>query len=203
MRQGRPVFSARLGVAALLGLSALTAGEARAAAVDNPVVVLDTSMGPITLELDQARAPVSVENFLKYVDSGFYNGLVFHRVMPGFMIQTGGLDENLRDKNEGLRPPIKNEAGNGLTNQRATIAMARTSDPNSATAQFFINLVDNSHKLGPGDADPFGYAVFGRVIGGMDVVDKIAQVPTAKRGPHGDVPLRSVFLKTAKRKGKA
>jgi peptidyl-prolyl cis-trans isomerase A (cyclophilin A) len=199
-RQGRPVFHVCLGVAALLGSFAFRAGEAHAAG-GNPVVVLDTSMGPISIELDQTRAPVSVDNFLKYVDSGFFNGLVFHRVMPGFMIQGGGLDENLRDKNEGLRPPIKNEASNGLTNQRGTIAMARTSDPNSATSQFFINLVDNTNKLGPGDVDPFGYAVFGRVIAGMDVVDKIAQVPTAKRGPHGDVPLKPVYIKSAKRKG--
>ncbi len=199
-RQGRLLFYACLGAAAFFRPGVLPAGDARAAG-GNPVVVLDTSMGPITIELDQARAPVSVENFLKYVDSGFYNGLVFHRVMPGFMIQGGGLDENLRDKAEGLRPPIKNEASNGLKNERGTLAMARTSDPNSATAQFFVNLVDNSNKLGPGDVDAFGYAVFGRVVVGMDVVEKIAQVPTAKRGPHGDVPLRSVFIKSAKRKG--
>jgi peptidyl-prolyl cis-trans isomerase A (cyclophilin A) len=189
-----------LGAAAFFGLVAITAVDAGAAAGGNPVVVLDTSMGPITIELNPAKAPVTVDNFLKYVDSGYYNNLVFHRVMPDFMIQGGGLDENLREKKEGLRPPIKNEAGNGLPNQRGTIAMARTSDPNSATSQFFINHADNTNKLGPGDVDAYGYAVFGKVIAGMEVVDKIADVPTAQRGPHGDVPLKPVFIKSAKRK---
>ncbi|MCA1684652.1 MAG: peptidyl-prolyl cis-trans isomerase [Planctomycetia bacterium] len=194
------MFHVCLGVVALCGPHALEAG---AAAADNPVVVLDTTLGAITIELDQARAPVTVDNFLKYVDSGFYDNLVFHRVMPDFMVQGGGLDDKLREKSDGLRPPIKNEAGNGLTNQRGTLAMARTSNPNSATAQFFINLVDNSRNLGPGGVDDYGYAVFGKVTDGMDVVDKIAQVQTAQRGPHGNVPLRPVYIKSARRKGKS
>ena len=202
-RQGRFLIHAGLCAAAFFGLFALTAVDAGAAAGGNPVVVLDTSMGPITIELDPGKAPASVDNFLKYVDSGFYDGMIFHRVIPSFMIQGGGFDADLREKREALRPPIKNEASNGLTNQRGTLAMARTSDPNSATAQFFVNLVDNSDKLGPGDADAFGYAVFGKVIGGMDVVDKIAQVQTAQRGPYGDVPLKAVVIKSAKRKGKS
>lgn len=201
-RQGRTLIYGCLGAAAFLGLLAAGAMDAVAAAGENPVVVIDTSMGPITIELYPAKAPVTVDNFLKYVDSGFYDGLVFHRVMPDFMIQGGGLDENLRDKKEGLRPPIKNEANNGLANQRGTIAMARTADPNSATSQFFINHGDNTNKLGPGDVDAYGYAVFGKVIAGMDVVNKIADVPTAQRGPHGDVPLKPVTIKSVRRKTK-
>ena len=190
-----------LGAAAFFGLLALSAVDAGAAADDKPVVVLDTTMGPITIELDPVKAPASVDNFLKYVDSGYYDGLVFHRVMPDFMIQGGGMDENLREKP--TRAPIKNEASNGLSNQRGTIAMARTGDPNSATSQFFINHGDNTNKLGPGDVDAYGYAVFGKVIAGMDVVDKIADVPTAQRGPHGDVPEKPVVIKSAKRKAKS
>ncbi len=193
MNTRRWMKNACLGTAALLGLLAIHSGAAEAA---NPVVVIDTSMGPITVELNAAKAPGTVDNFLKYVDSGFYNGLVFHRVIPGFMIQGGGMDENLREKTAGLRPPIKNEYGNGLENERGTISMARTSDPNSATAQFFINHADNTEGLSRGG----GYAVFGKVIAGTDVVDKIAQVQTAQRGPHGDVPLKPVYIKSVKRK---
>lgn len=139
---------------------------------------------------------------MKYVDSGYYDGLVFHRVMPGFMIQGGGLDDQLVEKFTGQRPPIKNEGSNGLKNERGTLAMARRSDPNSATSQFFINHVDNSPKLGPGGVDDYGYAVFGKVIDGMDVVDKIAQVPTGQRKGMANVPIRPVYLKSAKRKAK-
>jgi cyclophilin family peptidyl-prolyl cis-trans isomerase len=188
-----------LGVAAFLGLGVLCAVDASAADGDNPIVVLDTTAGPIAIELDKAKAPVTVENFLGYVDSGFYNGLVFHRVIPGFMIQGGGMDENLREK--ATKAPIQNEAGNGLTNKRGTIAMARTNNPDSATAQFFINLKDNNFlNRSPGSA---GYAVFGTVVDGMDAVDEIAKVQTGSKGGHEDVPLKPVVIKSAKRKTKS
>jgi peptidyl-prolyl cis-trans isomerase A (cyclophilin A) len=189
-----------LGWALLLGLCMTTTRAAVAAdPADSPVVVLDTTAGPITVQLDRARAPITVENFLKYVDAGFFDGLVFHRVIPGFMIQGGGMDEQLQEKTAGARPPIMNEARNGLTNARGTIAMARTNDPNSATSQFFINLVDNSRALDPNPGSA-GYAVFGKVVAGMDVVDAIARVPTGRKGPHDDVPLKTIAIKSARRK---
>jgi cyclophilin family peptidyl-prolyl cis-trans isomerase len=190
-----------LGAVAVLGLSVLTAVDAGAAADENPVVVLDTSKGPITIELDKQRAPGTVDNFLKYVDSGFYDNLIFHRVIDGFMIQGGGMDDKMQEKP--TRAPIKNEASNGLSNKRGTIAMARTSNPDSATAQFFVNLVDNSRNLGPGGVDATGYTVFGQVTSGMEAVDAIAKVQTGQRGPHGDVPLAPVYIKSAKRKAKS
>jgi peptidyl-prolyl cis-trans isomerase A (cyclophilin A) len=180
----------------ILGLYALAAPAPAAAQEAKPRVVLETSKGNITLELDRAKAPVTVENFLKYVDDGFYDGLIFHRVIPGFMIQCGGMNPNMSEKD--TRDPIKNEASNGLTNARGTIAMARTNDPNSATAQFFINLVDNARGLDPRPGSA-GYAVFGRVVEGMDAVDAIAKVKTATRGMHGDVPVEPVVIKSAKR----
>lgn len=164
----------------------------------HPVVVLDTSMGAIAIELYPDKAPITVANFLKYVDEGFYDNLIFHRVMPGFMIQGGGMDEKLNEKREGVHARIKNESSNGLTNAKGTIAMARTPDPNSATCQFFINHADNS-KL---DTAGGGYAVFGKVIDGMDVVDKIAKVETTSKIQHGNVPVQAVVIKTAKRKDK-
>jgi peptidyl-prolyl cis-trans isomerase A (cyclophilin A) len=173
------------------------AGAGAADPDDHPVVVLDTTEGPITIEFDRTKAPITVDNFLKYVDSGFYDGLIFHRVIPGFMIQGGGMDENMQEKP--TNAPIKNEASNGLSNKRGTIAMARTNDPNSATAQFFINLVDNSGGLDPG-ARGAGYAVFGKVTEGMDTVDKIAQVPTGTKSGHRDVPTKTIKIKTARRK---
>jgi peptidyl-prolyl cis-trans isomerase A (cyclophilin A) len=191
-----------LGVVAFFGLAVLTAVNAEAAADENPVVVLDTSMGPITIELEKQRAPISVENFLKYVDEGFYNGLTFHRVIPDFMIQGGGMDDKMREKTDGIHAPIKNEASNGLSNKRGTIAMARTSNPDSASSQFFINLVDNARGLDPRSGSA-GYAVFGHVTAGMETVDAIAKVQTAQRGPHGDVPTTPVYIKTAKRKPKS
>jgi peptidyl-prolyl cis-trans isomerase A (cyclophilin A) len=161
------------------------------------VVVLETSLGNIEIELDAQKAPVSVENFLAYVDSGHYDGTVFHRVIPDFMIQGGGFDKSFAQK--ATRGPIKNEADNGLLNQRGTVAMARTSDVNSATSQFFINLKDNAF-LNHGGRD-FGYAVFGKVTSGMDVVDKIAAVPTGAKGPFGqDAPQTDVVLTKARRK---
>ena len=195
--------------AALLAWPLLTAsGTAEAAEDDKPVVVLDTSIGAITLELDRAKAPITVNNFLKYVDSGFYAGTTFHRVIgpsandpEGFMVQAGGYDENMREK-EGVREGIKNESGNGLRNTRGSIAMGlMPNKPDSGTSQFYVNLKDNTHlnaAQGPGS----GYAVFGRVIAGMDVVDKIARVKTGSKGFHRDVPVTPVVIKSAKRKPK-
>ncbi|MEZ5363230.1 MAG: peptidylprolyl isomerase [Bryobacterales bacterium] len=165
----------------------------------SPSVVLETSEGAITIELDAEKAPKTVENFLSYVDSGHYDGTVFHRVIRNFMIQGGGMDANMRERDTG--DPIENEADNGLKNERGTIAMARTSDPHSATAQFFINAVetnsflDHTSKSGSG----WGYCVFGRVTDGMDVVDKIRGVATGRRGMHQDVPLEPVVIEKARR----
>jgi cyclophilin family peptidyl-prolyl cis-trans isomerase len=158
-------------------------------------VRFQTSKGDFTVELDEAAAPVTVKNFLRYVDEGFFDGTVFHRVIPGFMVQGGGLDADLAQKR--THAPIENEAANGLKNKRGTLAMARTNDINSATAQFFVNLVDNDfldHKPGS-----YGYAVFGRVIEGMDVVDRIAQVRTGRRKGHDDVPVEDVPVHSARR----
>jgi peptidyl-prolyl cis-trans isomerase A (cyclophilin A) len=203
MPQGRTMLALYAGCAALLGLCALSLADAAAAqAEDRPVVVMETTAGPIALELDPAKAPITVDNFLKYVDAGFFDGLVFHRVIPGFMIQGGGMSEQMQEKTEGARPPIRNEAKNGLSNARGTICMARTSDPNSATSQFFINLVDNKDSLDPNPRSA-GYAVFGKVVSGMDTVDAIAKVPTGRRGPHDDVPLKPIIIKSARRKPKA
>jgi cyclophilin family peptidyl-prolyl cis-trans isomerase len=197
MPQGRSL-SFLPSLPALIGLCALPGAEAVAApADDTPVVILETSLGPITLELDRARAPMTVENFLRYVDAGHYNGTVFHRVIPGFMIQGGGCTADLSEKPTGR--PVKNEAGNGVSNRRGTIAMARTSDPDSATAQFFINLADNTF-LDRSSASGAGYTVFGRVIAGLDVVDQIAAIPTGPKGPFPtDVPSRTILITGAKR----
>ena len=159
-----------------------------------PVVELLTSLGSIKVALDPERAPITVKNFLEYVRAGFYDGTVFHRVMPNFMIQGGGLTPDLEEKP--TRPAIRNEARNGVRNSRGTIAMARTDSPNSATSQFFINVRDN-HRLdfGIGGA---GYAVFGAVVEGMDVVDRIVAVPTAARGVHGNLPVTPVVIRTAR-----
>lgn len=153
-------------------------------------VVMTTSHGDITIELDTDKAPITVENFLAYVDEGFFDGTIFHRVIPGFMVQGGGMTEDMIQKKG--RSPIKNEADNGLKNLRGTLAMARTADINSATSQFFINLQDNAF-LDHGSRD-FGYAVFGRVIEGMDVVDSIAAVQTGNRGMHQNVPMEPVTI---------
>lgn len=190
-----------VGIAAGLGLCACLSVLAISAQSDDkhPVVVLDTSFGPITIELDQEKAPITATNFLKYVDAGFYDNLIFHRVMPRFMIQGGGFDANMREKSEGQKGKIKNESGNGLSNVRGSIAMARTPDPNSAQNQFFINVVDNGPNL---DTNGGGYAVFGKVVDGMDVVDKIRIVKTTTKGTYGDVPVEPVMIKTARRKAK-
>ena len=164
-------------------------------AAENPHVVLTTSYGDIEIELNAEKAPISTQNFLKYVDSGFYNGTQFHRVIPGFMVQGGGFDADMRQKD--TNAPIKNEADNGLHNVRGTLAMARTQVRDSATSQFFINHKDNAF-LDHSSRD-FGYAVFGKVTRGMDVVDKIAQVPTGNRGMHQNVPREPVLIIDAKR----
>ncbi len=154
-------------------------------------VKIDTSVGSIELELDKEKAPITVENFLSYIDSGFYTNTIFHRVIPGFMIQGGGMDENLSPKQ--TKEPIVNEAKNGLKNDRGSIAMARTQVRDSATSQFFINL-NNNDFLNYGERD-YGYAVFGKVTSGMDVVDKIASVKTASKNGHQDVPVNTIFIK--------
>jgi peptidyl-prolyl cis-trans isomerase B (cyclophilin B) len=163
-----------------------------------PVIVLETSLGTIRVELDAEKAPQTVDNFLQYVDSGHYDGTVFHRVIPGFMVQGGGFDAELKQKP--TREGIQNEAANGLLNDRGTLAMARTSDPHSASAQFFINVVDNDflNHTAP-DARGYGYAVFGKVTDGMDVVEEIVGVPTGNQGGHQNVPLEPVVLVSAKR----
>lgn len=159
------------------------------------MIQMTTSLGDIILELYPDKAPISVENFLAYVDAGFYDATVFHRVIPKFMIQGGGFEKDLRQKKP--RAPIQNEAANGLLNTRYSIAMARTSEIHSATSQFFINLADNAF-LDHGRRD-YGYAVFGKVTRGTEVVDKIAGVRTGRRGPQADVPLEPVVLVSAKR----
>ena len=171
-------------------LCAAGATEAQA----DPTVVLETNKGNIVIQLDQEKAPISTENFLNYVKSGYYDGTIFHRVIKNFMIQGGGFTEDMREKG-GQKSPIKNEATNGLQNKRGTIAMARTMDINSATSQFFINLVDNSF-LDHGTRD-YGYAVFGKVIQGMDVVDQIATVRTGNHGMHQDVPTETIKINKA------
>ncbi len=158
-------------------------------------VKLVTSSGDIVVELDREKAPKTVDNFLQYVRSGHYDGTVFHRVIDGFMIQGGGMSADMREKP--VRAPIPLEARNGLVNARGTLAMARTMDPNSATAQFFINLVDNSFLDAANSRDGNGYAVFGKVIAGMDVVDRIKDSPTASRGGHEKVPVTPIVIRKA------
>lgn len=156
-------------------------------------IALTTNMGKIVLELDEKKAPKTVANFLGYVKKGHYNGLIFHRVISSFMIQGGGFDKNMEEKPTAA--PIENEADNGLANLRGTIAMARTNDPHSATAQFFINVADNPMlDFKPKTMQGWGYAVFGKVMSGMDVVDKIREVPTGSKGIFQDVPQTPVII---------
>ncbi|PYR93121.1 MAG: hypothetical protein DMF84_10930 [Acidobacteria bacterium] len=163
-------------------------------AAGNPVVVVETSAGSITIELFKEQAPVSVENFLQYVKDGFYPGTIFHRVVSGYVIQGGGYAEDLTEKR--TRPPIQNEADNKIANRRGTVAMARTRALRSATSQFYINLANNASLDFTGySPEEFGYAVFGRVIAGMDVVERIAATPTADRGGMANVPVTPVFIK--------
>ncbi|HEV7915777.1 MAG TPA: peptidylprolyl isomerase [Albitalea sp.] len=158
-------------------------------------VKLATSMGDIVVELDAAKAPKTVDNFLQYVKAGHYDGTIFHRVIPNFMVQGGGMSPDMKEKT--TRAPIPLESRTGLLNERGTLAMARTADPNSATAQFFINTKDNEFLNADKARDGNGYAVFGKVISGMDVVDKIRVVPTGSKGPHDDVPTAPVIIKKA------
>jgi len=157
-------------------------------------VVLSTNHGQITIELDADKAPKTVENFLAYVKSGHYDGTIFHRVIDGFMIQGGGFEPGMKQKESG--EPIDNEAANGLANEKYTVAMARTNDPHSATAQFFINVKDNSF-LDYAGPDQWGYCVFGRVTAGTEVVDEIRKVKTSTKGFHGDVPVEDVIIEKA------
>ncbi len=185
-----------ISLAALLLTVAVTGANAVTlpVAAHDPIVQMVTSLGTVELELFPDKAPVTVKNFLDYVNSGFYNGTIFHRVIPGFMIQGGGFEPGMRQKP--TRAPIPNEAGNGLRNTVGTIAMARTSDPNSATAQFFINTADNPFLDHRDDSTQgWGYAVFGKVIKGMNVVSKIEAVPTGTRGSFANVPLRDVVIR--------
>ncbi|HSI57980.1 MAG TPA: peptidylprolyl isomerase [Ideonella sp.] len=158
-------------------------------------VRLATSMGDIVVELDKEKAPKTVDNFVQYVKAGQYDGTIFHRVIDNFMVQGGGMTPDMREK--ATRAPIPLESRSGLTNQRGTLAMARTGDPNSATAQFFINLKDNTFLDQANAADGNGYAVFGKVVEGMEVVDKIKLVPTGNKGPHQNVPTQPILIKKA------
>jgi peptidyl-prolyl cis-trans isomerase B (cyclophilin B) len=171
----------------------LAAGAVRA---QNPVVVVDTSLGTFKVELDQDKAPTTVKNFLGYVDDKFYDGTTFHRIIPGFMIQGGGMEPGMKPKK--TKAAIKNESTNGLANKRGTIAMARTNVPDSATSQFFVNVVDNGFLDKAQSPDRVGYCVFGKVVEGMDVVDKIRNVKTGQ----GDVPEQDVVIKSIRRADK-
>lgn len=164
----------------------------------HPTVVLETNLGDIRIELFPEDAPLSTENFLAYVDSDFYEGLIFHRVIPGFMIQTGGHRSDLTER-QTTSVEIRNESDNGLNNLRGTVAMARMQPPHSARAQFFINLMDNAMLDHGANSGQWGYAVFGRVIEGMDVVDRIATMPTGTVGIYQDVPIESVVIRATRR----
>jgi len=180
-------------VAAIAVTSALLLGASEAAHAQK--VKLATSAGDIVIELDKAKAPKTVDNFVAYVKDGHYNGTVFHRVIPNFMIQGGGMTADMAEKK--TRAPIPLESKNGLSNVRGSVAMARTGDPNSATSQFFINVQDNPRLDAANARDGNGYAVFGKVIAGMDVVDKIRAVPTSSKGMHDDVPMMPVTINKA------
>jgi peptidyl-prolyl cis-trans isomerase A (cyclophilin A) len=210
MRQGQLLLSTTLTMVALVSTSCAqvttkTTVEKKAAGAgdEKPVVIVDTSAGSITIELDRSKTPITVDNFLKYVDDGFYDGLVFHRVIEGFMIQGGGMSVDASgnlNKKKPTYPPIRNESKKGLSNLRGTIAMARTDNPNSADTQFFINHSDNVTLDNYGG----GYTAFGKVTDGMDVVDAIAKVKTddSEQG-KGGVPLKPIVIKSVKRKPKS
>jgi peptidyl-prolyl cis-trans isomerase B (cyclophilin B) len=168
---------------------------------DTTNVILDTSLGTIKIELDAAKAPITVKNFLSYVDDKFYDNTIFHRVIENFMIQGGGFTTGMKQK--ATKPPIKNESSNGLCNKRGAVAMARTSAPDSASSQFFVNTVDNDFLDKAKAQDGVGYCVFGKVTAGLDVVDKIKAVKTGQKGGHGDVPLQDVIIKSVRRESPA
>jgi peptidyl-prolyl cis-trans isomerase A (cyclophilin A) len=185
--------------ALLTGLLLALSLTVNAAENTNPVVVMETNKGTVVIELWQDRAPITVENFLKYVDNNLYDNLIFHRVIPGFMIQGGGYSSSFAEMSG--YPPIKNEASPSLKNDRGTLAMARTNVVDSATSQFFINLVDNGFLNQTGtSAQNFGYAVFGQVIEGMEVVDEIAGVATGNQRQHQNVPIEPVVIQSMKRR---
>ena len=197
------LFSATLFLGTLmLGISGCGASEPGTQTVStapaagqpaNPRVLIETSKGNITVEVFPGKAPQSAGNFLNYVKTGFYNSTIFHRVIPGFMIQTGGMTADMVEKPKNA--PIQNEADNGLKNLRGTLAMARTGEPHSASSQFFINVADNAFLNHRGKSfEGWGYAVFGQVVDGMDVVDAIVAVPRGNRGPHGDVPIEPIVM---------
>ena len=194
MPERTPKIYGRLVLSGLLTLALIfIAGNMARAEKSHPLVKLETSLGDIIVELYPEKAPVTVANFLQYVKGGFYDGTIFHRVIPTFMIQGGGFDANMNEKP--TKAPIKNEADNGLTNDRYTIAMARTGDPNSASAQFFINVADNQPLNHTAKTmQGWGYAVFGKVVKGQDVVDKIKAVPTDTKGMFENVPVTPVVI---------
>ena len=161
--------------------------------MSNPIIKLETSKGTMTIELDAEKAPKSAANFIDYVNDGFYDGLIFHRVIPNFMVQGGGMNPDMSQKPN--KAPIENEANNGLKNDRGTLAMARTNDPHSATSQFFINLKDNDFLNHTSESPAgWGYAVFGKVTDGLETIDEIAKVQTGNKGHHGDVPVEEVTI---------
>jgi peptidyl-prolyl cis-trans isomerase B (cyclophilin B) len=187
-------------VAMIIGVWAF-AGEKEVMKMENPTAVMETSEGTIRIEFWAQKAPETVKNFLRYTDEKFYDGTIFHRVIDNFMIQGGGFTAEMKQKD--THQPIKNEATAELKNDRYTIAMARTRDVNSATSQFFINLKDNDFLNHSGNTPRgFGYAVFGKVVEGMDVVDRIAKVKTTTAGPYSDVPAKAVVIKSVRRAGK-
>ena len=191
-KKGMPQIGAALAVLLLSGDLLMAAND------DAPKVRMETSSGTLVIELDAKNAPETTKNFLIYVDDGFYDGTIFHRVIKGFMIQGGGYDRDFKQRP--TLPPIQNEADNGLKNERGTIAMARTGDPHSATAQFFINSVDNDF-LDHREKSPqgWGYAVFGKVTEGIEVIDAISGVATGSHGPHSDVPQSQILILKAER----
>ena len=202
MNRGHVMTYFCVGVLAIVALGTLSVTDANAAADDNPVVVMDTTAGKITIELNPTAAPATVKNFLKLVDDGYYDGLIFHRVIPDFMIQGGGLTEKMEDKSDGQNKVV-NESNNGLSNKRGTIAMARKNDPDSASAQFYINVKDNNNL--DGRQAPTGYTVFGKVTDGLDTVDSIVKAKTTtKVGRDGmqyaNCPETPIVIKSAKRK---
>jgi len=197
---GMRVFTLGLALAMAPGLAGAASGPVNStqgkSMSTNPHVKLHTNKGDMLIELDAEKAPKTVENFLAYVQEGFYNGTIFHRVINNFMIQGGGFEPGMKQKQ--THAPIENEANNGLKNDRYTLAMARTADPHSATAQFFINVADNEFlNFTAPTSNGWGYAVFGRVIEGTDVVDEIKKVKTGNKGFHQDVPVEDVIIESA------
>lgn len=184
-------------LAALTLACGLTISANSVSAEQNTMVELSTNKGLIKIELFDKEAPATVKNFVDYVESGFYDGLIFHRVIPGFMVQGGGFEPGMKEKETG--PNIQNEANNGIKNEVGTLAMARTPDPHSASSQFFINVADNEFLNFTSESPQgWGYAVFGKVVEGMDVVESLTSVETGQSGPHGDVPKEDIIIETAK-----